>query len=180
MAKRITIDPITRIEGHLRIDVRGRRRQGARRPGRRARCSAASSTILHRPRPARRLALHAALLRRVHDGARDRLGARRRERAQARGAAQRAVHPQPDRRSAHALHDHIVHFYHLSALDWVDVVSALKADPAKTAALAESLSDWPGNSTQADAGRARSKLTGLRRQRASSASSRTATGATRR
>jgi hydrogenase large subunit len=48
--------------------------------------------------------------------------------------------------TAHALHDHIVHFYQLSALDWVDVVSALKADPAKTARLAASLSDWPGNS----------------------------------
>ena len=47
---------------------------------------------------------------------------------------------------AHAMHDHIVHFYHLSALDWVDVVSALKADPAKTSALAESLSNWKGNS----------------------------------
>jgi hydrogenase large subunit len=47
---------------------------------------------------------------------------------------------------AHALHDHIVHFYQLSALDWVDVVSALKGDPASTAALAESLSPWPGNS----------------------------------
>lgn len=46
---------------------------------------------------------------------------------------------------AHGLGDHIVHFYHLSALDWVDVVSALKADPAKTAALAESLSPWPHN-----------------------------------
>ena len=34
---------------------------------------------------------------------------------------------------AHAVHDHIVHFYHLSALDWVDVTSALKADPDKTA-----------------------------------------------
>ena len=38
-------------------------------------------------------------------------------------------------------HDHIVHFYHLHALDWVDIVSALKADPAKTATLAESVSD---------------------------------------
>ena len=46
---------------------------------------------------------------------------------------------------AHAMHDHIVHFYQLSALDWVDVVSALKADPAKAAALAESLSPWPRN-----------------------------------
>jgi len=48
--------------------------------------------------------------------------------------------------AAHAMHDHIVHFYQLSALDWVDVVSALKADVVKTAALATSLSDWPGNS----------------------------------
>jgi hydrogenase large subunit len=46
---------------------------------------------------------------------------------------------------AHALHDHIVHFYHLSALDWVDVVSALKGNPKTTARLAESLSPWPGN-----------------------------------
>src|SRR5512140_3166096 len=46
---------------------------------------------------------------------------------------------------AHALHDHVVHFYHLSALDWVDVVSALKGDAAKASALAESLSPWPHN-----------------------------------
>jgi [NiFe] hydrogenase large subunit len=38
-------------------------------------------------------------------------------------------------------HDHIVHFYHLHALDWVDIVSALKADPAKTAALADNVSN---------------------------------------
>ncbi|MGC2888702.1 MAG: nickel-dependent hydrogenase large subunit [Candidatus Acidiferrum sp.] len=39
--------------------------------------------------------------------------------------------------------DHVIHFYHLHALDWVDVVSALKADPAKTSQLAQSISDWP-------------------------------------
>ena len=38
-------------------------------------------------------------------------------------------------------HDHLVHFYHLHALDWVDIVSALKADPKKTAALADSVSN---------------------------------------
>lgn len=42
--------------------------------------------------------------------------------------------------------DHVIHFYHLHALDWVDVVSALKADPAKTASLAQSISDWPKSS----------------------------------
>ncbi len=46
----------------------------------------------------------------------------------------------------HSVQDHIVHFYHLSALDWVDVPSALQADPKKTAQLAQGLSDWPGNS----------------------------------
>jgi len=40
-------------------------------------------------------------------------------------------------------HDHLVHFYHLHALDWVDVVSALKADPKATAELAQSISSWP-------------------------------------
>ncbi|MCL2776688.1 MAG: nickel-dependent hydrogenase large subunit [Polyangiaceae bacterium] len=40
-------------------------------------------------------------------------------------------------------HDHLVHFYHLHALDWVDVVSALKADPKRTSELAQSISSWP-------------------------------------
>jgi [NiFe] hydrogenase large subunit len=40
-------------------------------------------------------------------------------------------------------HDHIIHFYHLHALDWVDIVSALKADPKKTAALADNVSNAP-------------------------------------
>ena len=44
------------------------------------------------------------------------------------------------------LHDHIVHFYQLSALDWVDVLQIPKADPAATAKLAESLSPWTRNS----------------------------------
>ena len=43
--------------------------------------------------------------------------------------------------------DHVIHFYHLHALDWVDIVSALKAEPAATAALAQKVSpSWP-NST---------------------------------
>jgi len=45
--------------------------------------------------------------------------------------------------ASQAIQDHVVHFYHLHALDWVDVVSALSADPAKTAALQQSISDWP-------------------------------------
>ncbi|MDA8152876.1 MAG: nickel-dependent hydrogenase large subunit [Acidithiobacillus sp.] len=43
-------------------------------------------------------------------------------------------------------HDHLVHFYHLHALDWVDVLGALKADPKATSALAQSISPWPNAS----------------------------------
>jgi hydrogenase large subunit len=42
--------------------------------------------------------------------------------------------------------DHVIHFYHLHALDWVDVTSALQADPAATATLAQSISDWHNSS----------------------------------
>lgn len=43
---------------------------------------------------------------------------------------------------AQFVQDHVVHFYHLHALDWVDVVSALSADPAETSKLASSISNW--------------------------------------
>jgi len=48
---------------------------------------------------------------------------------------------------AQYMQDHVVHFYHLHALDWVDVVSALKADPKKTSELAQSISSYPKSST---------------------------------
>jgi hydrogenase large subunit len=44
------------------------------------------------------------------------------------------------------IHDHIVHFYHLHGLDWIDIVSALKADPRGTAELAQKISSWPDSS----------------------------------
>ena len=47
---------------------------------------------------------------------------------------------------AQYMQDHVVHFYHLHALDWVDVVSALKADPAETSRIAQSISTWPNSS----------------------------------
>lgn len=48
---------------------------------------------------------------------------------------------------AQYMQDHVVHFYHLHALDWVDVVSALKADPKKTSELAQSVSNYSKSST---------------------------------
>jgi hydrogenase large subunit len=47
---------------------------------------------------------------------------------------------------AQYIHDHVMHFYHLHALDWVDVVSALSADPKATSELAQSISPYSKSS----------------------------------
>ena len=44
------------------------------------------------------------------------------------------------------VHDHVMHFYHLHALDWVDVVSCLNADPAQTSTIQQQISSWPNSS----------------------------------
>jgi Ni,Fe-hydrogenase I large subunit len=54
--------------------------------------------------------------------------------------------------ASQCVQDHVIHFYHLHALDWVDIVSALSADPAKASALAMSISDWPLSSAKYFAG----------------------------
>ena len=53
---------------------------------------------------------------------------------------------------AQFIQDHVIHFYHLHALDWVDLVNALSADPAATSDLARSISDWPNSSPEYFAG----------------------------
>jgi hydrogenase large subunit len=45
------------------------------------------------------------------------------------------------------VHDHLVHFYHLHALDWVNPVNALKADPKATSVLQQSVSPSHPNSS---------------------------------
>ncbi len=146
MTKRIVIDPITRIEGHLRIDVEvgGGTVQNAWSSGQMWR---GIEVILQGrdPRDAwvitQRICgvcttVHAIASVRAVENA---LG------------LEIPLNAQLIRNlilASHALHDHIVHFYHLSALDWVDVVSALKGDPKKTARLAQSLSPWPRNSVK--------------------------------
>jgi hydrogenase large subunit len=141
---RITIDPVTRIEGHLRIDaeVDGGVVRKAWSSGQMFR---GIERILQGrdPREAWLFTQRfCGVCTTVHAIASVR-------------AVENALHLEVPLNAqyirnlilaAHAIHDHIVHFYHLSALDWVDVVSALKADPAKTSQLAESLSTWPGNS----------------------------------
>jgi hydrogenase large subunit len=144
MSKRIVVDPVTRIEGHLRIDceVEGGKVQKAWSSGQMYR--GIETILLGRdPRDAWLFTQRfCGVCTTVHAIA----SVRTVENALGMEVPLNAQYIRNLIVMAHAMHDHIVHFYHLSALDWVDVVSALKADPAKTAALAESLSPWPGNS----------------------------------
>ena len=140
---RITVDPITRIEGHLRIDVEvnGGHVQDSWSSGQMFR---GIEEILkgRDPRDAWLFTQRfCGVCTTVHAIA----SVRAVENALNLEIPINAQYIRNMIVAAHALHDHIVHFYQLSALDWVDVTQALKADPAKTATLAERLSPWPLN-----------------------------------
>ncbi len=144
MEKRIVVDPVTRIEGHLRVEVEIQDGKIV---------DAFSSGTMVRglelilkgrdPRDAWAFTervcgvcttVHAlASVRTVEDA----LGI--------------AIPPNAEMVRnlmfcAQYMQDHVIHFYHLHALDWVDVVSALSADPAATSQLAQSISNWPKSS----------------------------------
>jgi len=140
--KRVVVDPICRIEGHLRVEVNLDKENVIR--------NAVSSGVMWRglevilkgrdPRDAwaftERICgvctgVHAlASVRCVEDALQIKI-------------------PDTANKIRNLMHcvlyvqDHLVHFYHLHALDWVDVVSALKADPRGTSELAQKISNWP-------------------------------------
>jgi hydrogenase large subunit len=146
MAQRITIDPITRIEGHLRIDaeIDGGQVTKAWSSGQMWR---GIETIL-KGRDPRDAWLFTQRICGVCTTVHALASVRAVENALNLEIPLNAQYIRNIVMAIHALQDHIVHFYVLSALDWVDVVSALSADPKKTAALANSLSDWPNNSAK--------------------------------
>ncbi len=144
MSKRIVVDPITRIEGHLRIeaDIENGKIKDAYSSGTMVRLL---EEILRGRDPRDAWAfvgrvcgvctsIHSVTsVRAVED------------------ALDIVIPPNAElvrnlMNCALYMHDHVVHFYHLHAMDWVDVVNALKADPKKTSELAQSISKWPKSS----------------------------------
>ncbi len=143
MSKRIVVDPITRIEGHLRIDaeVDGGRIANAWSSGQMWR----GIEVILKGRDPRDAWLFTQRICGVCTTVHAIASVRAVENALGMSIPMNAQHIRNLIVSLFGIQDHIVHFYVLSALDWVDVVSALKADPKKTAALAHSISDWPNN-----------------------------------
>lgn len=144
MATRIVVDPVTRIEGHLRIE--------AVVDGNKITDAVSSGTVFRGiekivenrdPRDVwafvQRICgvcthIHAiASIRSVEDALDIRI-------------PKNANYIRNIMTLTQFVHDHVVHFYHLHGFDWIDVVSALKADPVQTSALARSISKWPMSS----------------------------------
>lgn len=144
MSKRITLDPITRIEGHLRIDVEVNDGKVSKAWSS-AQMWRGIETILKGKPPEDAWSLaqrFCGVCTTVHAIS----SIRSVENALKVEVPLNAQYIRNIMIAQHSVQDHIVHFYHLSALDWVDIVSALKADPKKAAQIAQSISNWPGNS----------------------------------
>ncbi|MEW6225113.1 MAG: nickel-dependent hydrogenase large subunit [Chloroflexota bacterium] len=140
MVDRIVIDPVTRIEGHLRIEAQVE--NGAVRAAYSSGTMFRGMELILKGRDPREAWIWAqricGVCTTVHAHAsvyavEDALG----------------VEIPPNARlirnliaGAQHIQDHVIHFYHLHALDWVDVTGALEADPVATSALAQSISPW--------------------------------------
>ncbi len=146
MATRITVDPVTRIEGHLRIDceVDDGKVTNAWSSGQMWR----GIELILQGRDPRDAWVFTQRICGVCTTVHAVASVRAVENALKLEIPLNAQYIRNMIIAAHCLHDHIVHFYQLSALDWVDVVSALKADPVETAKLASTLSSWPHNTVQ--------------------------------
>ncbi len=143
MTTRITVDPITRIEGHLRIDVEVDKGKVSKAWSSGQMWRGIEQILIGRdPRDAWSYTQRfCGVCTTVHAIT----SVRAVENALQMDIPLNAQLIRNIIQTAHAVQDHIVHFYHLSAVDWVDVVSALDADPVATSKLAESLSDWSLN-----------------------------------
>ncbi len=143
-SQRIVVDPITRIEGHLRIEAEmdGANIAKAYSSGTMVR---GIETILkgRDPRDAWAFAQRICGVCTLVHGI-----------ASVRAVEDALKYELPPNAQlirnlmigAQYVHDHVMHFYHLHALDWVDVVSSLSADPKATSELAQSISTWPKSS----------------------------------
>ena len=142
MSKRVVIDPITRIEGHLRIEVEIDENNVVQK-------AYSSSTLwrgielILKGRDPRDAGLMAQRICGVCTYSHYKAGVEAVEDALGVIPPLNAKLVRSLLNESLYMHDHVVHFYHLHGLDWVDIVSALSADPAKASKEAFKYSDSP-------------------------------------
>lgn len=146
MSQRITIDPVTRIEGHLRIDCEIENGVVSKAWASGTMWRGMEEIVKNRdPRDAWMIVQRiCGVCTTTHAIS----SVRAAESALNIDVPVNAQYIRNIILAAHTTHDHIVHFYQLSALDWVDITSALKADPEKASAMLDGVSSWHLNSAQ--------------------------------
>ena len=143
--QRVVVDPICRIEGHLRIEVNlddNNVIQNAVSTGNMWR----GLEVILKDRDPRDAWAFVERICGVCTGVHALASVRAVEDALGIQIPENANHIRNLMMLAQYTQDHLVHFYHLHALDWVDVVSALDADPKATSTLMQSISKWPKSS----------------------------------
>ena len=142
MSKRIVVDPITRIEGHLRVEVIVDDNNVVTEAYSSSTLWRGIETIL-KGRDPRDAGFMVQRICGVCTYSHYKAGIIAVEDALGIEPPLNAKLTRTLMNNALFLHDHVVHFYHLHGLDWVDVVSALKADPHKAAVESFKYTDAP-------------------------------------
>jgi hydrogenase large subunit len=144
MAERIVIDPITRIEGHLRVEIEVK--NGIITDAYSAGTMVRGIETILKGRDPRDAWAFVGRVCGVCTSTHSLTSVRTVENALGISVPPNAELIRNLMANALYIQDHVVHFYVLHALDWVDVVSALKADPAEASKIAQSISSWPKSS----------------------------------
>lgn len=145
MTERIVVDPVTRIEGHLRIEVDIDER-GVIQEAFSSGTAVRGIELIVRDRDPRDVWAYVQRICGVCTTTHALASIRSVEDALDIKIPKNSHLIRDIMNAAVFLHDHVVHFYHLHAFDWIDVLSALKADPNETSRIAQSLSNWPKSS----------------------------------
>jgi hydrogenase large subunit len=144
MAQRIVVDPVTRIEGHLRIEAEIK--DGVIVDAFSSGTMVRGIEIILKDRDPRDAWAFTERVCGVCTTVHALSSVRAVEDALKITIPQNAEMIRNLMAAAQYMQDHVIHFYHLHALDWVDVVSALSASPKATAEIASSISNWPKSS----------------------------------
>ena len=144
MAERIVIDPITRIEGHLRVEIEVN--NGIITDAFSAGTMVRGIETILKGRDPRDAWAFVGRVCGVCTSTHSLTSVRTVENALGISVPPNAEIIRNLMAQALYIQDHVVHFYVLHALDWVDVVSALKANPAEASRIAQSISPWPKSS----------------------------------
>jgi hydrogenase large subunit len=144
MAERIVIDPITRIEGHLRVEIEVQ--NGVVTDAYSAGTMVRGIETILKGRDPRDAWAFVGRVCGVCTSTHSLTSVRTVENALGIAVPPNAELIRNLMANALYIQDHVVHFYVLHALDWVDVVSALKASPAEASTIAQSISPWPKSS----------------------------------